>query len=218
MKTKFHKICWFWMGLLYSIFLAGCTLPGLLSTSSFDSETVIEQKATISWRMTETVQSAILPTSTSFPVTATAPSEVQCTYVWTLKQDDDLSILFSSALPDSVSDSTELGVTWYGENCINIEKNELVRFYASTLEITVLFAEGDIQSEQWMGEQIVVLMDEIEEILLDRPDLEEFPILLHFVFDFKGELQYLNFNLEAYRLAHDKNDLMGEELYSALFE
>ena len=167
--------------------LVACSFPGLLSSSSFDSDEISAQKATIAMRMTETGEAENAPTLTPRPPTATATLEVQCAFVWTLKQDDDLSALFRANLSEDVRKSSGLGVVWYGENCIDQNTNSLVRFYPANLDITVMFEGNEDKTEQWLGDQIHSIMVGIEEGLLKRVDLEGYPITMHFVYEIDGK-------------------------------
>ena len=197
--------------------LVSCSFPGLLESSSFDSNEVSSQKATIAMRMTETEAADNAPTSTPLPPTVTPTSEIQCAFVWTLKQDDDLSVYFRSKLAEEQRASTGLGVVWYGENCIDMDTNTLIRFYPANLDITVMFEGDEEKSKQWLGDQIQMVMKGIADGLLERPDLEDFPIMLHFVYAIDGKNTYLEFDLATYRRMNPDAIITGEELFNILF-
>ena len=203
---------------LLSFLLASCRLPGLLSTSPFDSDELIAQKETIALRMTRTVEAGINPTFTPIPATLAPTEIIQCTFVWTLKQDDELSILFNAELDNDLKKVASLGAVWYGENCINMESNTLIRFYPANLDITVMLETDEEINEQWLGDHIFSLMNQIENVFAERTDLEGYPINLHFVYTLEGKYVYLDFDLKTYRQVNRENYLQGEALYSALVQ
>jgi hypothetical protein len=202
--------------LISTLLLVSCDFPNLISTSSFDSEEVIAQKETIAMRMTETIGAESASTSTPLPATITPTSDVQCAYVWTLKQDDELSLLFSDALDSSIKKAAALGVVWYGENCINTESNGLVKFYAANLDITIMFETEEEFTKQWMGDHILSVMNSVEGVLKQRTDLASYPIKLHFVYTVDGKYAYLDFDLASYRKINEETQRTGEDLYNAL--
>jgi hypothetical protein len=203
---------------LCTIVLVSCTFPGLLTSRSYDSEEVIAQKATIAMRMTFTKAAENAPTQTPAPPTSTPTREVQCAFAWTLRQDDELGTLFTGKLDETIRNSAGLGAVWYGENCIDMETNSLVRFYAANLDITIMLERNEEITEQWLGDQIGLVMQGIEEGLLERQDVAEYPINMHFVYELNGENTYLAFDLATYRRINPENTLHGTDLFNALFD
>ena len=208
----------FFLPVLFCFSLVSCRFPGLLSNSSFDSDEVSAQKATIAMRMTVTKAAENAPTFTPAPPTVTPTQEVQCDFVWTLKQDNELSMFFESKLPMDASASTGLGVVWYGDNCIDQNTNSLVRFYPANLDITVMFEGNQEKTKQWLGDQIQLVMLAIEEGLSERDDLQVYPIRMHFVYELDGKNTYLDFDLATYRRVNPETAIHGENLFNFLFD
>jgi hypothetical protein len=205
------------MNLLIPIlFITSCSFPTFLSDSSYDSEAVAAGKATIVSRMTLTAQSPQIVIQTPSPQLITETIEVQCVYAWAVKPDAELSAQFQSIIPITQQSLLEVGVAWYGENCIDITTNQIVRFSGMDLEFTISYAEHDLQSETWLGDQITIMMDLILRELEKHPELTRYPKNMHFVFNQAGERLYLNFTAEDFEELREAQGLSGADLFEAL--
>lgn len=199
-----------------SIILAGCTLPFLLSPSKQDSAAVAAQKATIVMQITMTADSKFAmtpatPTEYVVPTTTT-----QCAYVWALNPDVDLNDQLSNALSAGLREKMQLSTSWYGENCLNVDTNEVIKFTQMNLELTASFYPTADQTDAWKGDQIVIVMNELETLINKTADLASYPLMMHFIFSQDGSQEYLNFTQDTYTKFHEDDGLSGEALYLAL--
>ncbi len=201
------------LGILSS---ASCDFSPFLSNSSFDTEAVASGKATIVARMTLTAEPVLAEPTNAAGLENTATTEVQCAYAWTVNPDSELTAQLQASMPQSMQSTVQLGVAWYGENCIDIQTNQIVRYSAMDMEITVSYPKLQTQSAAWMGEQIEQLMTLMISELEKNPQWTSYPKVFHFIFNQPGETVAKNFDLDQYLNSKEKNGLSGEALYQAL--
>jgi len=146
----------------------------------------------------------------------TATAEVQCAYAWAVNPDPALTSQFQTIIPTSMQATVQIGVAWYGENCVNIQTNQIVQFSAVDMEITVSYANQKEQSLDWMGEQIVEIMTLLIPELERDPQWAGYPKNIYFIFNQVGDPSTVNFDLDKYRNLTEKNGLRGEALVQAL--
>ncbi len=202
--------------LLFSLSVASCDFTPFLSDSSFDTEAVASGKATIIARMTLTAEPVLVETASSVEVKSTETVEVQCAYAWAVIPEPELTSQFQAVIPQSMQSMIQMGVAWYGENCVDILTNRVVQFSAKDMEITVSYTMQSSQTATWMGEQIEQVMTLLIPELEQNPQWASYPKNFHFVFNQSGETSTVNFDLEQYLNLQEKQGLSGEALLQAL--
>lgn len=202
--------------LLFSLCVASCNFVPFLSDSAYDTEAVASGKATIIARMTLTAEPALGETDNSSDVKNAATPVVQCAYAWAVNPEPELTSQFQAVIPKAMQSMIQMGVAWYGENCVNIETNQIVQFSAMDMEITVSYTVQSSQTAAWMGEQIEEVMTLLIPELEKNPQWASYPKNIHFVFNQAGETSTVNFDLEKYLNLKEKIGLSGEGLLQAL--
>jgi hypothetical protein len=202
--------------LLCSLPVANCNFAPFLSDSAYDTVAVASGKATIIARMTLTAEPALDETANSLEVKNTATAEVQCAYVWAVNPEAELTSQFQAVIPQSMQSMIQMGVAWYGENCVNIQTNQIVQFSAMDMEITVSYAKQPVQTATWMGEQIEQVMTLLIPELEKNPQWARYPKNIHFIFNQVGDTSMVNFDLDKYLNLKEKIGLSGEALVQAL--
>jgi hypothetical protein len=204
------------IGILIVFLFGGCTVPYLLSQSTFDSDVVVAQKATIIMQITRTAEALETPTSGNITPISLPTATTQCTYAWALKADDELNEIFQAALPEDMVAEMELTASWYGENCLDVNTNYVVHFTAMNLEVSTTFTTKENQTDAWKGEQIALIMENLLTTIKETPDISSYPVLFHFVFSQDGKLQYITFNETKFQEMKEERGLTGEDLFQAL--
>jgi hypothetical protein len=140
--------------------------------------------------------------------------EAQCAFVWASRRLPELTELLQAAFRNAQMEDIQADVSAYGENCLNPETKEIIRFATMRTDFYLNIAVEDIEDREALGRKLSTAMNVLQKFPSGTfPGPQPATVLIRF--QNTDSSANLSFSIPEYEQALE-DGLRGAALYSAL--
>jgi hypothetical protein len=167
-------------------------------------------------RLPDEPELVLEPTFTPDPFEPLVDSELepQCAHVWASRPLPEFTDLLQAAYRSAGIDGVQADVSAYGENCVDVETKQIVRFMTMRSEFYLSVIAEDLESKDALSRQLISVMNVLQKFPADTfPGLEPNTVIIRF--ESGGEAAILSFRMDEFEQAIE-DGLRGAALYEML--
>ena len=140
--------------------------------------------------------------------------EAQCAYMWASRHLPELTDLVQAAFRSAQMEDVQADVSAYGENCLDPETKDVIRFATMRSDFYLNISVEDIENRDALGRKLFTVMDILKKFPPDTfPGPQPAAVLIRFQ---SGDaITNLSFSMAEYEQALE-DELRGAALFTAL--
>jgi hypothetical protein len=167
-------------------------------------------------QLPDETEPALEPTFTPDPFEPLVDSELepQCAHVWASRPLPEFTDLLQAAYRSAGIDGVQADVSAYGENCVDVETKQIVRFMTMRSEFYFSVNAENLENKDALSRQLITLMNVLQRFPADTfPGLEPSTVIVRF--ESGEEAAILSFRMDEFEQATE-DGLRGAALYEKL--
>jgi hypothetical protein len=167
-------------------------------------------------QLPDETEPALEPTFTPDPFEPLVDSELepQCAHVWASRPLPEFTDLLQAAYRSAGIDGVQADVSAYGENCVDVETKQIVRFMTMRSEFYFSVNAESLENKDALSRQLITLMNVMQRFPADTfPGLEPSTVIIRF--ESGEEAAILSFRMDEFEQATE-DGLRGAALYEKL--
>jgi hypothetical protein len=167
-------------------------------------------------QLPDETEPALEPTFTPDPFEPLVDSELepQCAHVWASRPLPEFTDLLQAAYRSAGIDGVQADVSAYGENCVDVETKQIVRFMTMRSEFYFSVNAENLENKDALSRQLITLMNVLQRFPADTfPGLEPSTVIVRF--ESGEEAAILSFRMDEFEQATE-DGLSGAALYEKL--
>jgi hypothetical protein len=140
--------------------------------------------------------------------------EPQCAYVWASRPLPEYTDLLMAAYRSAGIEGVQADVSAYGENCVDVESKQILRFLTMRSEFYISLSVDDLENKDALSRQLMTVMAVLQRF---PPDTFPGPEISTVVMRFESgdDSSILSFRMDEFEQALE-DGLRGAAIYEAL--
>jgi hypothetical protein len=154
------------------------------------------------------------PTLSAFDPLIEEDLEPQCAYVWASRPLPEYTDLLMAAYRSAGIEGVQADVSAYGENCVDVESKQILRFLTMRSEFYISLSAEDLENKDALGRQLMTVLTVLQRFPPDTfPGPEPSTIVMRF--ESGEDASILSFRMDQFEQALE-DGLRGAAMYEAL--